>query len=204
MGLAPLTREGAGALLFYLVAYLVMNLGAFAVVAFLRNQTGSEDLSSFRGLVRRSPLMVVALGVFLLSLLGIPPLIGFMAKFQIFLALFHAGQNYSAAGDPGLGGVMYALLVIGGLNTVISAVYYIKVLKVMVLDSDLDEVEGRPARPLTAPLGSVVYASLLACAIFVLGITWNWLILASDRGVGRFRASAPTVQVSQNPSMLGD
>ena len=53
MGLATLTREGAGAVLFYLVAYLFMNLGAFAVVAFLRNLTGSEDLADFRGLVYR-------------------------------------------------------------------------------------------------------------------------------------------------------
>src|SRR5581483_1119263 len=67
MGLAALTRAGAGAVLFYLIAYLFMNLGAFAVVAILRNQTGSEDLSSFRGLVRRSPVMVIMLAVFLLS-----------------------------------------------------------------------------------------------------------------------------------------
>src|SRR5204863_912407 len=92
MGLAVLTREGVAAVLFYLIAYLLMNLGAFAVVAFLRNETGSEDLSSYRGLVRRSPWMVVTLSVFLLSLLGIPPLVGFAAKFQIFLALFHAGE----------------------------------------------------------------------------------------------------------------
>ena len=77
---------GAGAVLFYLVAYLFMNLGAFAVVAFLRNQTGTEELDQMRGLIRRSPWMVVTLSLFLLSLLGIPPLIGFMAKFQIFYA----------------------------------------------------------------------------------------------------------------------
>src|SRR5262249_59758339 len=55
MGLATLTREGASAVLFYLAAYLFMNLRAFALVAFLRNLTGSEDLSSFRGLIRRAP-----------------------------------------------------------------------------------------------------------------------------------------------------
>src|SRR5262249_49177952 len=80
MGLATLTQEGAGAVLLYLIVYLVMNLGAFAVVAFLRNQTGSEDLSAFRGLVRRSPLLVITLAIFLLSLLGMPPLAGFVAK----------------------------------------------------------------------------------------------------------------------------
>src|SRR5690349_5199158 len=120
MALAPLNRAGAEAMLFYLIAYLFMNLGAFAVVAFLRNQTGSEDLDSFRGLVRRSPWMVVTLSFFLLSLLGIPPLVGFVAKFQIFQVLFKSGQAFQAAGEEGLGALMYGLLVIGGLNSVIS------------------------------------------------------------------------------------
>src|SRR5205807_4617176 len=65
MGLATLTADGAAAVLFYLIVYLVMNLGAFAVVAFLRNRTGSEDLSSFRGLVYRSPVLVITFAVFL-------------------------------------------------------------------------------------------------------------------------------------------
>src|SRR5207237_6966684 len=130
MGLATLTKEGASAVLFYLIAYLLMNLGAFAVVAFLRNETGSEDLASYRGLVRRSPWMVVTLSVFLLSLLGIPPLAGFPAKFQIFGALFDAGRGYMSRGDQGLGMFLYGLLLVGGLNTVVSAVYYVKVMKV--------------------------------------------------------------------------
>jgi len=111
MGLATLTRDGASAVLFYLVAYLFMNLGAFAVVAFLRNQTGSEDLSSFRGLVRRSPVLVITLAIFLLSLLGMPPLAGFAAKFQIFRVLYEGGQYYGTIGHPGLGYWLYALLV---------------------------------------------------------------------------------------------
>ena len=80
MGLATLTPRGAAAVLFYLIAYLFMNLGAFAIVALIRNQTGSEDLSSYRGLVYRSPLLTVTLAIFLLSLLGMPPLAGFAAK----------------------------------------------------------------------------------------------------------------------------
>jgi NADH-quinone oxidoreductase subunit N len=186
MGLAPLTRDGAGAVLFYLIAYLLMNLGAFAIVAFLRNKTGSEDLSSYRGLVQRSPVLVITLGVFLFSLLGVPPLAGFAAKFQIFSVLFKSGRMYGMDGQTGLSYTMYALLVIGGLNTVISVVYYLKVLKVMILDKSLEEVEGRPPAPLSIPAGSVVYASLLAAMIFVVGILWNPLALASDQGVKRF------------------
>src|SRR5207302_3606760 len=113
-GLSTMTRVGVEAVLFYLVAYLFMNLGAFAVVAYLRNETGSEDLDSYRGLVRRSPWMVVTLSFFLLSLLGLPPLIGFAAKFQVFSALFQSGEHYYGVGEPGLGATMYALLAIAG------------------------------------------------------------------------------------------
>ncbi len=190
MGLAPLNRDGASAVLFYLVAYLIMNLGAFAIVAFLRNQTGSEDLSSFRGLIYRSPLLVITLGVFLLSLVGLPPLAGFAAKFQIFRVLYEAGQNYSRNPATGnLGVIMYALLLIGGLNTVFSLVYYIKVLKVMIIDKPLEEIEGKPVQPLEVPLGASVYAVLLAVMIFVVGIAWNPLALASDKGSDRFKAT---------------
>jgi NADH-quinone oxidoreductase subunit N len=189
MGLAVLTRDGAAAVLFYLVAYLFMNLGAFAVVAILRNQTGSEDLSSYRGLVRRAPVLTVALSVFLLSLLGIPPLAGFAAKFQIFRVLYEGGQYYGSIGRPGLGYWLYALLVIAGLNTVLSVVYYLKVMKVMILETTLEEVEGRPSPPLVAPPASVLFASLLAVVILVVGILWDPLARVSDRGVDRFNDS---------------
>jgi NADH-quinone oxidoreductase subunit N len=191
MGLAPLNRQGAAAVLFYLIAYLFMNLGAFAVVAFLRNQTGSEDLSSYRGLVRRSPWMVITLSIFLLSLLGMPPLAGFAAKFQIFYVLFQAGHDYTGPGETVLGYTMYALLVIGGINTVLSAVYYIKVMKVMILDRPLDEVEGRPAEPLPEPAGAVVYAAFLAVMIAVVGIYWDPLAWASNEGVRAFGERLP-------------
>src|SRR5207253_7034442 len=119
MGLAVLTAEGAQAVVFYLATYVFMNLGAFAVVAFLRNRTGSEDLRDFRGLIYRAPGLVVLLAVFLLSLLGMPPLAGFVAKFQVFAAIFHAGRD-AGTKVPWLAEVYYALLVIGGVNTVFS------------------------------------------------------------------------------------
>ena len=180
MGLATLTADGAGAVLFYLMIYLLMNLGAFAVVAFLRNVTGSEDLSSFRGLVQRSPVMVLTLGVFLLSLLGLPPLAGFAAKFQIFYVLFDVGQDYHVAGRLGLAYTLYALLVIGGLNTVIALIYYVKVLKVMVLDKPLEEVEATPVAPLETPPLQNAYVSVLALLVLVLGIFWGPLSQASS------------------------
>jgi NADH-quinone oxidoreductase subunit N len=188
MGLSTANAEGVSAVLFYLATYVFMNLGAFAVVAFLRNQTGSEDLSSYRGLVYRSPWAVTLLGVFLLSLLGIPPLVGFMAKFQIFAAVFHAGQTAPTAW---LSNVYYALLVIGGINTALSAVYYVRVLKVMILDKSLDEVEGRAPVPVRIPGLATAYAGFLAAVVIGLGVAWNFLTVASSEGVRPFAREMP-------------
>jgi NADH-quinone oxidoreductase subunit N len=189
MGLATLSQAGAAAVLFYLIAYLFMNLGAFAVVAFLRDEIGSEDLSHYPGLIQRAPVMTVLLSIFLLSLLGIPPLAGFAAKFQIFRVLYQSGQNYAAVDSPvyqNLGLTMYALLVIGGLNTAISAVYYLKVMKVMILDRPVAEPSTRMGE-LPTSADSVFFGTLLAALIFVVGIYWDPLALASARGVERFQ-----------------
>jgi len=190
MGLTTCTREGAGAVLFYLIAYLLMNLGAFAVVAFLRNATGSEDLADFRGLVHRNPLLVVTLGFFLLSLMGLPPLIGFQAKFQIFSVLFEGAKEFERIGQPGLSNTLYALLVIGGLNTVVSLFYYVKVLKVMVLENPIEVVENKPVVPLPTPFLANVYLSVLAVAILVVGVFWNPLDQAKKQAVIGFAEPA--------------
>jgi NADH-quinone oxidoreductase subunit N len=190
MGLAALTREGAGAMLFYLIVYLFMNLGAFAVVAYLRNITGQEDLTYYRGFVYRSPVLVITLGVFLLSLLGLPPLAGFAAKFQILSALFDAAQIYEREGQPMLSSTMYALVVAGGLNTVLSLFYYVKVLKVMVLEKTLEEVENRPIEARPTPITHAVFATVLAGVILGLGLFWNPLseAISTENAVNAFRA----------------
>jgi NADH-quinone oxidoreductase subunit N len=194
MGLTPLTREGAAAVLFYLVGYLFMNLGAFAVVAFLRRETRSEDLADYRGLVRRSPWMVITLSVFLLSLLGIPPLVGFAAKFQVFWVLYRSGQAHMVSDQTGLGLFLYGLLLVGGLNTVVSAVYYVKVMKVMILDERVEDVEGREPTVLPERFPAVVFATVVALAVFLLGIVVNPVVAASQHGVDRFApAGSPRV-----------
>jgi NADH:ubiquinone oxidoreductase subunit 2 (subunit N) len=87
---------------------------------------------------------------------------------------------------------MYALLVIGGLNTVLSVFYYVKVMKVMILDRSVEDVEGRPAVPLAEPVGVRAYALLLAVLLVVAGVLWDPLVTASDKGAGRFhRAVKP-------------
>lgn len=190
MGLACLTREGVGAMLFYIVVYTFMNLGAFAVVAFLRNLTGSEDLRDYRGMVYRNPLLVICLAVFMLSLLGLPPLGGFTAKFQIFVALFDAAQDYISAGQDWLAYILYALILIGGINSVIALFYYVRVLRVMILERTLEQVENRPVETLPTPRIPNTYLVLLSLAVIYYGLFWSRLDGdTGDKGINTFQAT---------------
>jgi NADH-quinone oxidoreductase subunit N len=124
MGLAVLTNDGLQAILFYVIVYLIMNLGAFLVVVMIANATGNEDLESFRGLAWRGAVIpAVCLAVFLFSLTGLPPFAGFIGKFLLFAAVLKEG------------GVFVILAVVAMANSVISLYYYAKVVKVMFLDS---------------------------------------------------------------------
>jgi len=187
MALATLNREGLDAALFYLIAYVFMNLGAFAVVAFIRNQTGTEDLSGYAGMIQRAPLLTVTLAIFLLSLVGLPPLMGYMAKFQVFAAIWKSAVDYQNNG-------LFVLLAIGLINTVISLVYYVKVLKVMVIDSPPEHVVGQR---LPVPVLQSIYATVLAVVVMV-GILF-WDPLAEDgsrKGAMQFKPIPPTASTS--------
>ncbi len=159
------------AVAFYLGTYLFMNLAAFAIVAFLRNRLRSEEIASYTGLVRTSPGIVVATTVVLVSLIGLPPLAGFVAKFLVFSSLVEA---ISAGVDRQL---MLLLLVVGGLNTVISLFYYLRVLKVMTFDAPPEDRAGE-AFPLVSLPGAVVTA--LAVPVLVLGVFWSGLYAAAQ------------------------
>ncbi|QDU21650.1 NADH-quinone oxidoreductase subunit N [Urbifossiella limnaea] len=170
LGLAALTAGAASAVLYYLVAYLLMNLGAFAVVAVVRNATGSEDVAAVRGLAWRSPVAAVAMAVFLFSLLGFPPLAGFAGKFQVFAAVYDAARS-----APGwLGTAFGVFLAVGAVNTAVSAVYYLKVVRAMVLD---DAPESPPVA--TGWPASLLLVAL-AAGVIALGVVWNPLTTAAD------------------------
>ncbi len=157
---------------FYIAVYLFMNLGAFAIVAFLRNELRSEDIASYAGLVRRSPGVVICFTAILFSLVGLPPLAGFSGKFQIFASLVDAIRV------PWAANTMIALLVIGGLNTAISLFYYIRVIKVMTLEPEpVDRVQG--VFPLVSVRGAFI--TVITIPVFVLGLFWNDLYLLAQR-----------------------
>jgi len=123
MGLALLTNDGLRAVLFYVVVYLIMNLGAFLVVVMISNVTGDENIETYRGLAWRGAVVpAVCLAVFLFSLTGLPPFAGFIGKFFLFAAVLKQGGAF----------VILALVAI--INSVISLYYYAKVVKTMFLD----------------------------------------------------------------------
>lgn len=121
MGLVSLNGFGLQAVLFYLVAYYAMNMGAFWVASIVSDLKGSEELQAFRGLGWTSPTLGVCMAVFLFSLTGIPMFAGFIGKFLLFSAVLKT---------PGY----LWLAVVGVLNSVISLYYYAKILKNMWLD----------------------------------------------------------------------
>lgn len=151
--------EAISGMLFYLAAYLFMNLGAFAIVAFLRNAMHSEEIRDYAGLFGSAPGVVILFSIILLSLVGLPPFVGFIAKVGIFYPLIAAQQ--------------YTLLLIGGLNTVLSLFYYLRVVKTMTLDP-------APEQRLPVQFSMIslagVYVALVSLPVVVLGIWMNSLL----------------------------
>lgn len=151
---AASAREAISALVFYLAMYVFMNLGAFAIVAFLRGAIGSEEIADYAGLIRSVPAVAVALVVILVSLIGIPPMAGFIGKFAIFAALVDAG-----------GPVMMALLVIAGMNTVISLIYYLRVAKTVTIDPE-PETRG----PVSLGILPTAYVLVISIPVLLYGL----------------------------------
>lgn len=119
---------GASAVLFYLAAYAVTNLGAFLCVMVVARVLRSDELSAYAGLGRRAPVLTGALGLCLLSLTGIPPTAGFIAKLYVFNSAVHAGPQW-----------MVWLVVVAVFNTALSAAYYLRWLRTMVLDEPAEQ-----------------------------------------------------------------
>ena len=162
IGLAPGTAEASAlqsrdaadaieAVLFYLCVYCFMNLGAFSVVVAIRNQLFSEELPHWAGVARVAPGLAICLALCLFSLTGLPPLGGFVAKLKVLGALYAAGKY-----QPVLWGVM----VVGALNTVISLVYYLRVLQTIFFQPAAETADA-VRRPVDRGLGRfVVFATI--------------------------------------------
>ena len=146
VGLAAAGPKGASSVLFYMAVYIVMTLGAFLCVLWMRDAEGRpvESIASLSGLSQTRPAFAAAIAIFMFSLAGIPPLFGFWPKLVVFTAAVNAGYT--------------ALAVAGILGTVVGAYYYLKIVKVMYMDEPA-EPYAKPNQPLQGLL--ILLAALL-------------------------------------------
>ena len=145
--------RSANAVLYYVLTYGLTTIGAFGVVSVVERATGSDRLDSFLGLHKRNPLLAAVLGVLFLSLAGIPPLVGFWAKFNLFAAVLGVSA----------GPVSFALVALAVAMSAVSLYYYLQVLKRAYVMPAVDETPIK-AHPVT--MGVLV---AIAAAVVVLG-----------------------------------
>ncbi|MBN2148355.1 MAG: NADH-quinone oxidoreductase subunit N [Anaerolineales bacterium] len=154
IGAVAISNLGATSVVFYLIAYMVTNLAAFGVVMTFWRVVGSDELSAYDGLSRRSPWLALVMLVTFLSLAGMPPLVGFVAKVFVFAAAIEANYIW--------------LAVVGVLNSIIGLYYYLTVLKRVYLYRS-EETEGLPlpvTRPYSIALGLLTLGIILIGTLF--------------------------------------
>jgi len=147
-GLVAGNDVGKAAILFYLAAYALTNLGAFGVIALLgTRERANDDLRDYAGLFHSHPTLAVLMTFFLLSLGGFPPTAGFIAKWYVFSAAIGSGY--------------YGLAIIGVLSSVVSVFFYLRIVVMMFMTE-------RDARPVPAPITGVALSGLVLALIGVL------------------------------------
>ncbi|MEB3200422.1 MAG: NAD(P)H-quinone oxidoreductase subunit N [Synechococcaceae cyanobacterium] len=154
IGLVCGTEDGFAAMVLYMAAYLFMNLGAFACVILFSLRTGSDRISDYAGLYQKDPLITLCLSLCLLSLGGIPPMLGFFGKIYLFFAGWADHQ--------------YLLVIVGLVTSVVSIYYYISVIKMMVVKESQeasDVVKDYP--PISWSLAGMqpLRAALIGCVV---------------------------------------
>ena len=168
IGVVALSELGVTSVVFYLTAYLVTNLAAFGVAAVFWRTTGTDEFTAYYGMSRRSPWLAMAMLVALLSLAGMPPLGGFVAKVFVFAAAVEAKMVW--------------LAVVGVLNSIIGLYYYMNVLKYIYLYRMPDEDEDRHpisvTRPLQVALVVLTFGIILIGSLF--GPWYNWAVQAAS------------------------
>lgn len=172
-GLAAGTAAGYGAALFYLLAYTVMNIGAFGVLGALEwdGRAGAEQtLDSLAGVGYRRPWLAAALGVFMFALTGFPPLAGFIGKYLVFSAAIDAGLTWVA--------------VIGVLASVVSAVYYLRVLVVTWMRSPEEAPTEAQAASFDVGRSTMAVVGLCVLALLALGILPGTLAEVAESAYG--------------------
>jgi NADH-quinone oxidoreductase subunit N len=171
VGVVSLSELGVGSVTFYLIAYVMTNLAAFGIIAAFSKIVGSDEISAYAGMSRRNyGLGLVALVAFL-SLTGMPPFGGFVAKVFVFAAAVEAGMIW--------------LAIVGILNSIVGLYYYLTFLKVVYLHRMEGENEEAHPIPLTRPYA--IALTVLSFAILLIGVIFGpWFNIASSAAQGLF------------------
>jgi len=153
------TAAGIEGVLYYILAYALMNLGAFGCVVLISNSIKSDAIEDYAGLYKNDPVASFLLTVFLLSLTGVPPLAGFWGKFLVFTAAIQSK--------------FILLAIVGVINSVVAAYYYMRVIKFMYLDEPKAKTIGPKSVPLQVAL-AVVLAGVLITGLYLTPFL-NWI-----------------------------
>jgi NADH-quinone oxidoreductase subunit N len=185
-------RDGVSAMLFYIVVYGLMNLGAFSVLAIVSaDGRPVEELDDLAGLARRRPGSALAMAIFVFSLMGMPPTAGFLGKLYLVTAALSAGTNahYTA---------LVALAIIAVINSAIAAAYYLRIIGACYVREPTREHALRPD-------SHGLQLGLIACsvAVMLLGLWPQWLITQARRPFHDPQAT-PVATVSQETSPAWD
>ncbi len=165
IGLAAANNDGISSAMLYLLIYCVMNIGAFGAVILAKTQDGeSVMISDYAGLGTRKPLLAMFMSIMLLSLAGFPPTAGFVGKFYIFKAAVGAGHIW--------------LVIIGAVNTAISAFYYLRVVVTMYMREPEEELEFSPYTS-TLVIGLII----AVIGVFLIGILPSLMLTPAQNSV---------------------
>ena len=167
MGFSPATDVlGRSGVLFFLASYALTNMGAFIAIIAISNKLNSDLIEDYSGIGKRAPLVALALTLCLISLIGIPPAAGFMAKFYIFSAAVQHNLLW--------------LVIIAVINSVISAYYYLRVVKVMWLGQAVSEEK--------VPSSGVLRLALSLCClgVLLLGIIPGYIMKLAELAASMF------------------
>lgn len=151
MGFLCAEAPAVPAMLFYMVVYLVSNLGVFAAIVWYANETGREQIEEYRGLSRTNPMMALMMMVCLFSLAGIPPLSGFVGKMFLFSIASQAGYHW--------------LVAVAAVNSTISLYYYLRVVRQMYIEPPYPEAATVPCTKKMAAIEGLLFAAVLLLGI---------------------------------------
>ena len=159
IGMVSMNEHGMASVAYYIFAYMFANMGAFAIVAAFEDKTGSCQIESYRGLSKTSPMLSFCMALFLLSLAGIPPLAGFMAKYKVFAAAISLATH-----PDGAYSWLYWVVGVGLITAVFSLFYYANIIKQMYF--------WREESPYKISLNPPAFAVILIgiAGIFIVGI----------------------------------